>query len=137
MATQASPTTGTYSMVTTERVVFDFVTPGHVSPRPAVLQAGTLEALIDAQGYKRLVGAGVGEDGARRRARVTYGASEADAEHEGLHAATGDVPAGRAAPGLLVRRSFSLSRHHPPHAYHGVFRGRLEKERSTSWPTGR
>ncbi len=41
----------TYSMVTTERVVFDFVTPGHVSPRPAVLQAGSLEALVDAQGY--------------------------------------------------------------------------------------
>lgn len=41
----------TYSMVTTERVVFDFVTPGHISPRPAVLQAGSLEALVDAQGY--------------------------------------------------------------------------------------
>jgi hypothetical protein len=41
----------TYSMVTTERVVFDFVTPGHVSPQPAVLQAGTLESLVDAQGY--------------------------------------------------------------------------------------
>jgi hypothetical protein len=42
---------GTYSMVTTERVVFDFVTPGHISPQPAVLQAGTLESLVDAQGY--------------------------------------------------------------------------------------
>ena len=41
----------TYSMVTTERVVFDWVTPGHISPRPAVLQAGTLEAAIDGQGY--------------------------------------------------------------------------------------
>jgi hypothetical protein len=40
-----------YSMVTTERVVFDWVTPGHVSPQPAVLQAGTLEAAVDAQGY--------------------------------------------------------------------------------------
>jgi len=40
-----------YSMVTTERVVFDFATAGHVSPRPAVLQAGTIEALVDAQGY--------------------------------------------------------------------------------------
>ncbi len=40
-----------YSMVTTERVVFDFVTPGHVSPQPAVLRAGSLEALVDAQGY--------------------------------------------------------------------------------------
>ena len=41
----------TYSMVTTERVVFDWVTPGHISPPPAVLQEGTLEAAIDAQGY--------------------------------------------------------------------------------------
>ena len=41
----------TYSMVTTERVVFDWVTPGHISPQPAVLQQGTLEAAIDAQGY--------------------------------------------------------------------------------------
>jgi hypothetical protein len=41
----------TYSMVTTERVVFDFVTPGHVSPQPAVLVEGTLESLVDAQGY--------------------------------------------------------------------------------------
>jgi len=41
----------TYSVVTTERVVFDFVTPGHISPQPAILQAGTLEALVDAQGY--------------------------------------------------------------------------------------
>ena len=41
----------TYSMVTTERVVFDFVTPGHISPQPAVLTEGTLESLVDAQGY--------------------------------------------------------------------------------------
>jgi hypothetical protein len=41
----------TYSMVTTERVVFDFVTPGHVSPQPAVLGEGTLEAIVDGQGY--------------------------------------------------------------------------------------
>jgi hypothetical protein len=41
----------TYSMVTTERVVFDWVTPGHISPQPAVLQEGTLEATIDGQGY--------------------------------------------------------------------------------------
>ena len=38
-------------MVTTERVVFDFVTPGHISPQPAVLAEGTLESLVDAQGY--------------------------------------------------------------------------------------
>jgi len=42
---------GAYSMVTTERVVFDFVTPGHISPQPAVLKEGTLEAIVDAQGY--------------------------------------------------------------------------------------
>jgi hypothetical protein len=42
---------GAYSMVTTERVVFDFVTPGHISPQPAVLGEGTLEAIVDAQGY--------------------------------------------------------------------------------------
>jgi EthD domain len=41
----------TYSMVTTERVVFDFVTAGHVSPPPAVLQEGSLEAAVNAQGY--------------------------------------------------------------------------------------
>jgi hypothetical protein len=40
-----------YSMVTTERVVFDFVTPGHISAQPAVLQDGSLEAAVDAQGY--------------------------------------------------------------------------------------
>ena len=50
-ATPASSDDGTYSMVTTERVVFDFVTPGHISPQPAVLAEGTLEALVDAQGY--------------------------------------------------------------------------------------
>jgi len=42
---------GTYSMVVTERVVFDWVTPGHVSPQAAVLQEGSLEAVVDAQGY--------------------------------------------------------------------------------------
>jgi len=40
-----------YSMVTTERVVFDFVTPGHISPQAAVLRDGSLEAAVDAQGY--------------------------------------------------------------------------------------
>jgi hypothetical protein len=42
---------GCFSMVTTERVVFDYVTPGRQTPRAAVLTPGTLEALIDAQGY--------------------------------------------------------------------------------------
>ena len=41
----------TFSMVTTERVVFDFVTPGHISPQPAVLSPGTLEARVCAQGF--------------------------------------------------------------------------------------
>jgi hypothetical protein len=40
-----------FSMVTTERVVFDFITPGHVSPQPAVLVPGSLEGAVDAQGY--------------------------------------------------------------------------------------
>ena len=43
--------TGSFSMVTTERVVFDYVTPGRQTPKPAVMTPGTLEALIDAQGY--------------------------------------------------------------------------------------
>ncbi len=42
---------GSFSMVTTERVVFDYATPGRQTPRPAVMTPGTLEALIDAQGY--------------------------------------------------------------------------------------
>ena len=42
----------TFSMVTTERVIYDFFTPGHVSPKPAVLTPGTLEQLVDRQGYK-------------------------------------------------------------------------------------
>ena len=41
----------TYSMVTTERVVFDFVTPGPHQPAAGGAAAGTLEALVDAQGY--------------------------------------------------------------------------------------
>jgi hypothetical protein len=42
---------GSFSMVTTERVVFDYATPGRQTPKAAVLTAGTLEAMIDAQGY--------------------------------------------------------------------------------------
>jgi hypothetical protein len=42
---------GSFSMVTTERVVFDYVTPGRQTPGAAVLTPGTLEAMIDAQGY--------------------------------------------------------------------------------------
>jgi hypothetical protein len=38
-------------MVTTERVVFDYATPGISMPKPAVLTPGTLESMIDAQGY--------------------------------------------------------------------------------------
>jgi hypothetical protein len=43
---------GTFSMVTTERVIYDYSVPGKESPLPAVLRSGTLEGLIDAQGYK-------------------------------------------------------------------------------------
>jgi hypothetical protein len=43
---------GTFSMVTTERVIYDYSAPGKESPLPAVLRSGSLEALIDAQGYK-------------------------------------------------------------------------------------
>jgi hypothetical protein len=42
----------TFSMVTTERVIYDFITPGHVSPKASVLIPGTLEYLVDKQGYK-------------------------------------------------------------------------------------
>jgi hypothetical protein len=42
----------TFSMVTTERVVYDFITPGHISPKASVLLPGTLEHLVDKQGYK-------------------------------------------------------------------------------------
>jgi hypothetical protein len=40
------------SMVVHERVVFDFVTPNELSPRPAVLNPNSLEASIDRQGYQ-------------------------------------------------------------------------------------
>lgn len=43
---------GTFSMVTTERVIYDYSVPGKESPLPAVLRSGSLESLIDAQGYK-------------------------------------------------------------------------------------
>lgn len=43
---------GTFSMVTTERVVYDFVTPGEMSPAPAILRPDSLEARITAQGYR-------------------------------------------------------------------------------------
>lgn len=42
---------GSFSMVTTERVVWDYVSPGTSTPLAAVLQPGTLEAAVDAQGY--------------------------------------------------------------------------------------
>jgi hypothetical protein len=38
-------------VVTTERVVYDFITPGHISPRASVLMPGTLEYEVDRQGY--------------------------------------------------------------------------------------
>ena len=42
---------GTFSMVTTERIIYDFVTLGRESPRAAVLDPGSLEAAVDRQGY--------------------------------------------------------------------------------------
>ena len=42
----------TFSMVTTERLVFDFVTPKEMSPAPAILSPDSLEARIDTQGYR-------------------------------------------------------------------------------------
>jgi hypothetical protein len=42
----------TFSMVTTERVIYDFITPGHISPKASVLVSGTLEHAVDKQGYK-------------------------------------------------------------------------------------
>ena len=48
---QAITGEGSFAMVTTERVVFDYVTPGRQTPKPAVMTPGTLEAMIDAQGY--------------------------------------------------------------------------------------
>ena len=42
----------TFSMVTTERVIYDFITPGHLSPKASVLVPGTLEHQVDKQGYK-------------------------------------------------------------------------------------
>jgi hypothetical protein len=41
----------TFSMVTTERVIYDFITPGHLSPKASVLVPGTLEYEVDNQGY--------------------------------------------------------------------------------------
>jgi hypothetical protein len=43
---------GSIAMVVKERVVWDFVTPGELSPRPAILNAASLEAAIDRQGYE-------------------------------------------------------------------------------------
>jgi hypothetical protein len=43
---------GSISMVVHERVVFDFVTPGEMSPPPSILNPNSLEAAIDRQGYQ-------------------------------------------------------------------------------------
>jgi hypothetical protein len=42
---------GSFSLVVTERVVYDFTLGEGSSPRPAVLVPGSLEARVDAQGY--------------------------------------------------------------------------------------
>ncbi len=41
----------TFSMVTTERVIYDYITPGHISPKASILIPGTLEYAVDKQGY--------------------------------------------------------------------------------------
>ena len=41
-----------FSMVATERVVFDFVTPQEMTPAPAILNPDSLEARIGSQGYR-------------------------------------------------------------------------------------
>jgi EthD domain len=43
---------GSFSMVTTERVVFDFATPGEISPPAAIRNPDSLEARAVAQGWK-------------------------------------------------------------------------------------
>jgi hypothetical protein len=43
---------GSISMVVHERVVFDFVTPGELSPPPAIFNPDSLEAAIDRQGHQ-------------------------------------------------------------------------------------
>ena len=39
-------------MVVVERVVFDYVTPGEMSPPPSILNSESLEVAIDRQGYR-------------------------------------------------------------------------------------
>jgi len=43
---------GSAAMVVNERVVWDFVTPGELSPSPSISNAASLEAAIDRQGYQ-------------------------------------------------------------------------------------
>ncbi len=43
---------GSFSMVTTERVVYDYVTPSELSPPPAILNPDSLEAKVIGQGYR-------------------------------------------------------------------------------------
>lgn len=43
---------GSFSIVTTERVVFDFATPGEMSPPAAIRNPDSLEARAVAQGWK-------------------------------------------------------------------------------------
>jgi hypothetical protein len=40
------------SMVVNERVVWDYVTAGELSPSPSILNPNSLEAAIDRQGYQ-------------------------------------------------------------------------------------
>lgn len=45
-------TAGSFSIVATERVVFDFVTPGEISPTPAIQDPESLESRAIAQGFR-------------------------------------------------------------------------------------
>jgi hypothetical protein len=40
------------SMAVLERVVFDYVSPGELSPPPSILNPESLEVAIDRQGYR-------------------------------------------------------------------------------------
>ena len=48
----AGGSAGSFSLVTTERVVYDYTRGAESSPAPAVLDPDSLEAAIDGQGYR-------------------------------------------------------------------------------------
>ena len=50
--TQSVDPAGSFSLVMTERVVYDYTRGAESSPAPAVLDPGSLEAAIDGQEYR-------------------------------------------------------------------------------------